>query len=181
MLSPASFIDPTINSNVVMNIRFYIMLPLVCLSLFGCSKQEPTIERPFDYPFCEWQGELKDGKPNGKGFGGCVVGQERPGVGFYSTFKTLKPEQCNDESDRCQCERFWRTSPNLDYYTIFDGHYVDGVRSGEGTFLYPDGNLYIGNWENDRRHGYGVFFDVDCKILEQGDWCADNVGTCASK
>ena len=113
MLSPASFIDPTINSNVVMNIRFYIMLPLVCLSLFGCSKQEPTIERPFDYPFCEWQGELKDGKPNGKGFGGCVVGQERPGVGFYSAFKTLKPEQCDDESDRCQCERFWRGHVSL--------------------------------------------------------------------
>ena len=39
----------------------------------------------------------------------------------------------------------------------------------------------VGNWENDRRHGYGVLFDVDCEILEQGDWCADNVGTCASK
>ena len=32
-----------------------------------------------------------------------------------------------------------------------------GVREGEGVLLYPGGNVYEGQWQNDKREGKGRF------------------------
>lgn len=167
-----------------MALRQCILLSLVLL--VGCSKptglsglafdnDRPKIADITKYPWCEWNSEIVNGRPNGKGAGGCVIFRELPHVPHRRLMKEMPTRACDDESDECQCEKFWRTAVNLDYYIIYEGYYVDGVRSGEGSYLYPDGSLYIGQWEADRRHGYGVLFDFDCKVVERGDWVADVV------
>ena len=39
---------------------------------------------------------------------------------------------------------------------IYDGQLVDNVKSGSGTFLWPNGDRYNGEFSNNSRHGYGV-------------------------
>ena len=49
---------------------------------------------------------------------------------------------------------------------------MNGIKHGEGTFLYPDGSKYEGYWLNDVRHGRGKYTYPNGDIYE-GEW-ADN-------
>ena len=40
----------------------------------------------------------------------------------------------------------------------YEGNWVEGVRSGRGTFWDGRGSLYIGEWKNDKRDGRGSYF-----------------------
>ncbi|EUD72097.1 hypothetical protein YYG_02798 [Plasmodium vinckei petteri] len=37
-------------------------------------------------------------------------------------------------------------------------------------FEYADGNIYIGETENKKRHGYGFYIYEDIKAIYQGQW-----------
>lgn len=37
------------------------------------------------------------------------------------------------------------------------GHFKNGKRHGQGTFLYANGAKYEGNWENNLKHGWVCF------------------------
>ena len=54
----------------------------------------------------------------------------------------------------------------------YTGSYINGVKHGEGTFIYPDGSKYEGYWLNDVRHGRGKYTYPNGDIYE-GEW-ADN-------
>ena len=43
--------------------------------------------------------------------------------------------------------------PNGD---IYEGQWLDGQASGEGTYITTDGSKYVGQWKNDKQHGTGV-------------------------
>lgn len=45
----------------------------------------------------------------------------------------------------------------------YEGEYRAGMKSGEGTFCWPNGNKYIGSWANDKQHGIGVFINMNEK------------------
>lgn len=36
------------------------------------------------------------------------------------------------------------------------GQWRDNKMNGKGTFTFPDGKMYIGEYKNDLRHGYGT-------------------------
>ena len=40
----------------------------------------------------------------------------------------------------------------------YDGNWDMGIRSGRGTYWNGEGNLYIGQWRNDKREGQGSYF-----------------------
>lgn len=42
--------------------------------------------------------------------------------------------------------------------SVYDGNFDMGVRSGRGTFWNGNGKLYIGQWRDDKRNGYGSYF-----------------------
>ena len=37
----------------------------------------------------------------------------------------------------------------------------NGMREGRGTITWPDGSMYVGQWQNDRKHGRGIQTEVD--------------------
>jgi len=44
-----------------------------------------------------------------------------------------------------------------------------GQRHGEGTYIWPNGDKYVGNWENDNMSGYGEYTYANGK-LKNGIW-----------
>ena len=41
--------------------------------------------------------------------------------------------------------------------------------NGQGTTTWPDGKKYIGNYLNDKKHGYGEFYWANGKNYK-GNW-----------
>ncbi len=41
---------------------------------------------------------------------------------------------------------------------VYDGNFEMGRRSGRGTFWNGKGNLYVGQWRDDKRNGQGSYF-----------------------
>lgn len=37
------------------------------------------------------------------------------------------------------------------------GHFAQGKRHGQGSYVYVNGDVYDGQWENDLKHGQGNF------------------------
>jgi len=44
---------------------------------------------------------------------------------------------------------------------VYDGEFKAGRFDGHGVYTYPDGSKYIGNFQQDKRHGEGVFIDAN--------------------
>ena len=44
-----------------------------------------------------------------------------------------------------------------DYYdgSKFEGGLTDGKRNGKGIYAYKNGDVYVGDWKDDKFHGYG--------------------------
>ena len=40
---------------------------------------------------------------------------------------------------------------------VYVGEYQHGKRHGHGTYTHADGNVYIGEWQHGKRHGHGKF------------------------
>ncbi len=54
-----------------------------------------------------------------------------------------------------------------DYYI---GEFQDGEKNGNGKQIWRNGTTYDGEWQNDLRHGLGVFSNSDGSIIYQGEW-----------
>lgn len=52
---------------------------------------------------------------------------------------------------------------------VYDGQYVNDKRQGKGAFIYADGDRYEGDWNNGRIEGYGVYVYEDGERYE-GEW-----------
>jgi hypothetical protein len=49
---------------------------------------------------------------------------------------------------------------------VFDDDSDSDAVTRKGKYTYPDGGMYIGEFMNNERHGYGKYEDVDCSIYE---------------
>ena len=48
----------------------------------------------------------------------------------------------------------------------YTGQWLDGMRDGIGTQLWPDGSRYEGQWRNDKANGQGKLVHADGDIYE---------------
>jgi hypothetical protein len=46
---------------------------------------------------------------------------------------------------------------------------------GKGTYVYQDGDKYIGEWKDDKKHGHGIFTLESGEVHHDGLWADDNI------
>ncbi|KAK1737727.1 phosphatidylinositol-4-phosphate 5-kinase-related protein [Skeletonema marinoi] len=54
-------------------------------------------------------------------------------------------------------------------YWTYEGDWKNGMRHGEGTVKWPDGDFYKGQWKDDSMHGQGIYKWTDGNSYE-GEW-----------
>lgn len=50
------------------------------------------------------------------------------------------------------------------------GEFKENLLDGYGDFIWPDNNRYIGFYENDKKHGLGLFYCSRKKATFIGNW-----------
>lgn len=53
---------------------------------------------------------------------------------------------------------------------IYNGDFVDGQMTGNGTYYYANGTKYIGDFLNGNRHGQGILYDGNGNEVYDGSW-----------
>jgi hypothetical protein len=48
-------------------------------------------------------------------------------------------------------------------------YYLDDKKEGRGTFFWPDGRKYEGDWKNGKQHGIGIYTSASGKT-KRGEW-----------
>ena len=51
----------------------------------------------------------------------------------------------------------WREIGDKDFHAKYKGDVVIGRPHGVGTLVYPDGNMYVGEWMNGLFQGQGIY------------------------
>ena len=52
----------------------------------------------------------------------------------------------------------------------YEGTWKQGKMNGRGSFYWPNGARYIGEWANNMRQGFGKFRDSKGKEIYEGMW-----------
>ncbi|EGR33380.1 hypothetical protein IMG5_054890, partial [Ichthyophthirius multifiliis] len=52
----------------------------------------------------------------------------------------------------------------------YKGDLLNKQRHGTGCYVYENGEIYEGEWKNDKIHGYGILKDQDGIDIYNGDW-----------
>ncbi|XP_033021535.1 ALS2 C-terminal-like protein [Lacerta agilis] len=133
-----------------------------------------------------YEGEWRLSKPHGKGTltwpdGRNYVGDFQDGMehGFGIC---LVPRASEDRYDCYKCH--WREGKMNGYgiceygdEMVYKGYFKDNVRQGFGTLENPSDAekpfKYSGHWENDKKHGYGVWDDKERGERYIGMWQED--------
>ena len=62
----------------------------------------------------------------------------------------------------------------------YEGEMINGVYNGNGKYIYPNGEIYIGQWSNGKRHGKGILYYDNGKIAYEGDFVNDFYDGCGT-
>ena len=80
-------------------------------------------------------------------------------IAQITTEATTPESQTNDKLNGFHTIRL----ANGDSYA---GNFVDGVRSGKGSYVWVSNDMYVGNWENNVMSGNGVYRWADDTVYE---------------
>ena len=68
----------------------------------------------------------------------------------------------------------WRNAPGLVRYKcmtpVVAGSFVAGLKSGKGSYQYPNGDWYKGEWFQGKKHGQGTYFVKQGNCYFIGQW-----------
>jgi len=56
------------------------------------------------------------------------------------------------------------------YGAKYEGEYEGNKRNGHGVYVHADGRTYTGQYVDDRPHGKGVLTDPKGVVLHEGTW-----------
>jgi hypothetical protein len=72
-----------------------------------------------------------------------------------------------------------KVEPRVTGGTHFEGNFVAGVRQGKGRITFFNGDVYDGQWQDDKRWGFGVYVYGAGSSSQgdryEGEWVADNM------
>ncbi|XP_034615655.1 ALS2 C-terminal-like protein isoform X2 [Trachemys scripta elegans] len=164
--------------------------------LWGEAREgsEPPVHRCFKYVFraegrfknAAYEGEWYWGKPHGKGTlkwpdGRNHVGDFKEGLehGFGISLVPLISEDRYDCYKCHWCEGKMRGYGICEYGNemVYKGYFNDNLRQGFGILENPSAEQpfkYTGQWDNDKKNGYGVWDDKDRGERYIGIWQDDH-------
>ncbi|XP_034533940.1 alsin isoform X2 [Notolabrus celidotus] len=135
------------------------------------QKLEPPISRTASYTFYK-DGRLKDakyegrwlaGKPNGRG-----VLKWPDGRIYTGSFKNGLEDGFGE---------FVATNKTLNKNDHYQGHWKDGKMHGPGTYSYASGEVYEGSFQDGLRHGHGMLrsgkLNTSSPSVFIGQWLQD--------
>lgn len=120
-----------------------------------------------------YTGQVKDGKPNGKGVldmheGYCY---NRKSIGSFGKGSRYEGNFVDGRLEgKGICE--WREG------TRYEGDFVHGEIKGFGTLTFTDNRRYVGEMANGVRHGKGRFYSMENGrevLVYEGEYRNDNV------
>ena len=122
----------------------------------------------------KYVGEFKDGKYNGQGTlyssNGSVINQ---GIWANGNFVGTEPTQQASAINQTVATATQQAN-------IPQSNLPACPPSGRliycfGTYTYPSGNKYVGEFSQDKRNGQGIFYSSNGSIISQGTWSYDNL------
>ena len=54
-----------------------------------------------------------------------------------------------------------------------EGKFINGKLEGNGKYIWENGQYYIGQWKNGKKHGKGIIYYKDGTIMYEGDFIND--------
>jgi len=118
------------------------------------------IESEDDKNYSKYEGEIKNGLPNGQGTytftnGGKYDGEWKNGEPNGQGITTF-PDGGNYIGEYKNEKRNGQGTHTWSDGRKYVGDYKDGVRHGHGTFTLPDGFKYEGEWKDGKQNGQGT-------------------------
>ena len=53
---------------------------------------------------------------------------------------------------------------------MYAGQFAGELSQGQGSYFYPDGRKFEGQWLNGKRNGHGTLFSARNEVLAEGEW-----------
>ena len=128
----------------------------------------------------KYEGELKDGKEDGRGTETWTDGKKYEGEwkdGMKNgrgteTWPDLGAKYEGEWKDGMKDGRGTETWTDGEKY---EGEWKDGMKNGRGTETWPDGSKYEGEWKDGEKHGKGIYTYADGGKYE-GEWKDGEMG-----
>ena len=131
------------------------------------------IESEDDKDYSKYEGEIKNGLPNGQGTDTLTNGDKYDGEWKNGKKNgqgiTTYPDGGNYIGEYKNEKRNGQGTHTWSDGRKYVGDYKDGLSHGHGTFTFPDGGKYDGEWKNGKQNGQGAFTYPDGRKYE-GDY-----------
>ena len=156
---------------------FFVIALLLTIKLAGaqCKSGDCTNGKgTYDFGWCVYTGEFKDGKPNGQGsmkyddytYTGWFSNGVEDGQGII-TYKTGKTENVLYSKGVKSAAPVKINAANWKEIKGTNAGCINGnCETGYGTFKFPSGNVYTGNFVDEQRQGKGTMEFANGDVLE---------------
>jgi len=122
-----------------------------------CKVEYTDVAEPEETNWIKRAGKCRVTYPNGHTFEG-MFDAERVKQSF-GTYIWMAPASEEDET--------------LVEKAKFAGDYKDGLKSGNGKMVYPNGDIYEGEWGEDKMHGEGTYTYKKSGDIYSGTWASN--------
>lgn len=122
-----------------------------------CKVEYIDLAEPEETNWIKRAGKCRVTYPNGCTFEGTYDAERvKQGLGVYTW---MAPASEEDET--------------LVQKAKYEGNYKDGLKSGIGKMLYPNGDVYEGEWVDNKMQGEGTYTYKKTGDIYSGSWVAD--------
>ncbi|MDX5324978.1 MAG: phospholipid carrier-dependent glycosyltransferase [Bacteroidota bacterium] len=88
-------------------------------------------------------------------------------MGYNGEYKVIEPTK---EDEATTAVREGHGTYRWPDGRVYEGEWLNGQKSGQGTLKFPDGRIFEGLWQNDLQNGPGVLKNSDGTIIQEGVW-----------
>jgi len=122
-----------------------------------CKVEYIDLAEPEETNWIKRAGKCNVTYPNGNTFQGTYDGERvKQGAGIFTW---MGPTSEEDET--------------LIEKAKYDGNYKDGLKNGVGKMVYPNGDIYEGEWIDNKMQGEGTYTYKKSGDIYSGSWVAD--------